>query len=152
MKLLFIRHGEPNYAIDSLTEKGWREAALLAKRTSQWDVTAFYCSPLGRARDTASLTLKEQNREAVTYEWLREFKAPIWDEMMQRKKVPWDFYPEFMNTHTELFHLEHWKDNPVMKEGKVGDEYAWVCEHLDQLLAQYGYIREGHRYIGRAHV
>ena len=29
MKIIFIRHGEPNYEIDSLTEKGWREAELL---------------------------------------------------------------------------------------------------------------------------
>ena len=33
MKIIFIRHGEPNYEIDSLTEKGWREAELLSKRT-----------------------------------------------------------------------------------------------------------------------
>lgn len=26
MKIIFIRHGEPNYEIDSLTEKGWRLA------------------------------------------------------------------------------------------------------------------------------
>ena len=30
MKIIFIRHGEPNYEIDSLTEKGWREAELLS--------------------------------------------------------------------------------------------------------------------------
>ncbi|MFQ9890077.1 MAG: histidine phosphatase family protein [Streptococcus sp.] len=58
MKLIFIRHGEPNYEIDSLTEKGWREAELLSKRTVKWNVTDFYCSPLGRAKDTASFTLK----------------------------------------------------------------------------------------------
>ena len=53
MKIIFIRHGEPNYEIDSLTEKGWREAELLSKRTAKWNVTDFYCSPLGRAKDTA---------------------------------------------------------------------------------------------------
>ena len=26
MKILIIRHGDPDYAADSLTEKGWREA------------------------------------------------------------------------------------------------------------------------------
>ena len=26
MNLIFIRHGDPDYSIDSLTEKGWREA------------------------------------------------------------------------------------------------------------------------------
>ena len=64
MKIIFIRHGEPNYEIDSLTEKGWREAELLSKRTAKWNVTDFYCSPLGRAKDTASFTLKNADREA----------------------------------------------------------------------------------------
>ena len=63
MKIIFIRHGEPNYEIDSLTEKGWREAELLSKRTAKWNVTDFYCSPLGRAKDTASFTLKNAGRE-----------------------------------------------------------------------------------------
>ena len=58
MRIVFIRHGEPDYSKDSLTPKGWREAELLAKRISKWNVSQFYCSPLGRARDTASCTLK----------------------------------------------------------------------------------------------
>ena len=32
MKLLFIRHGDPDYEHDTPTEKGHREAALLAKK------------------------------------------------------------------------------------------------------------------------
>ena len=32
MKILMIRHGEPDYTIDSLTPKGWREAEILAGR------------------------------------------------------------------------------------------------------------------------
>ena len=31
MRLLFIRHGEPDYEKDSLTEKGFREAGYLAE-------------------------------------------------------------------------------------------------------------------------
>lgn len=53
MKIIFIRHGEPDYSIDSLTEKGWREAYALADRIQKWDVKDFYVSPLGRAQDTA---------------------------------------------------------------------------------------------------
>ena len=37
MKIIFIRHGEPNYEIDSLTEKGWREACLLYTSPSPRD-------------------------------------------------------------------------------------------------------------------
>lgn len=32
MKILIIRHGDPDYANDTLTPKGWKEAACLAER------------------------------------------------------------------------------------------------------------------------
>lgn len=147
MKLIFIRHGEPNYEIDSLTKKGWQEAELLAQRVLNWDVSQFYCSPLGRAKDTASCSLKKLNREAITYEWLREFKAPIDDEMMKRtNKAPWDFYPEFLNQNPDLFDLNNWMQNPVLEKGDVGGQYQWVCKNFDHLLEEYGYIRDGYRY------
>lgn len=49
MKLIIIRHGDPDYEHDTLTPKGVREAKLLSERISKLDVKAFYCSPLGRA-------------------------------------------------------------------------------------------------------
>ena len=58
MKLMFVRHAEPWYAIDSLTEKGHREAELLSHRLCKLDVKAFYTSPLGRARETGRYTLE----------------------------------------------------------------------------------------------
>ena len=77
MKLLFIRHGDPDYEHDTLTEKGRREAEYLAERLSKLDITAFYTSPLGRAKDTAAPTLARAGREAEELDWLREFHAPI---------------------------------------------------------------------------
>lgn len=32
MRLIIVRHGDPDYVKDSLTEKGWREAELLSDR------------------------------------------------------------------------------------------------------------------------
>lgn len=60
MKILIIRHGDPDYSIDSLTEKGWREADMLAERIAPLKVKSYYVSPLGRARDTAFATLKKR--------------------------------------------------------------------------------------------
>ncbi len=57
MKLLIIRHGDPDYSIDSLTEKGWKEADLLSKRLAKEKIDAFFCSPLGRAKYTANETI-----------------------------------------------------------------------------------------------
>ena len=73
MELLIIRHGDPDYTIDSLTQKGWKEAEYLSEKLIKMDIKDFYVSPLGRARDTASCTLKKLNREAVVCPWLREF-------------------------------------------------------------------------------
>ena len=53
MRLLIIRHGDPDYAIDSLTEKGWREAELLSERIAKLDVKAFYCSGKGHRQSDA---------------------------------------------------------------------------------------------------
>lgn len=144
MKLIFIRHAEPDYAHDLLTTKGYREAELLGKRAANWEVTDFYCSPLGRAKETSKPTLRLHGREAVTYDWLREFDAPVvsyWDP--NRRQIPWDFYPYYLKEHPELFSPEHWWESPIMQTGKVKEAYDWVCGGLDKLLAAYGYERDG---------
>ena len=64
MKLLIIRHGDPDYSIDSLTPQGRIEAELLSRKMEKIEVAAFYVSPLGRARDTAEYTLKKLGRTA----------------------------------------------------------------------------------------
>lgn len=83
MKLLIVRHGDPDYSIDSLTEKGWREAELLSEKLSKLDIKDFYVSTMGRAKDTASCTLKKMNRTATECDWLREF-----DVLIHRPDVP----------------------------------------------------------------
>ena len=76
MKLIFIRHGEPDYTIDSLTEKGWKEAEILSNRMVKTKMDYIYVSPLGRAKDTAKPTLEKLGRRAIELPWLQEF--PIW--------------------------------------------------------------------------
>lgn len=95
MRIIFIRHGDPDYVHDSLTEKGMREAKLLADRVVNWSVTDFYCSPLGRAQKTASYSLERLHRQATTYEWMKEFSYDVDDPVTGRHGVPWDFMPEY---------------------------------------------------------
>ena len=77
MKILIIRHADPDYSIDSLTEKGKTEAELLSRKLVKSDIKSFYVSPLGRAQHTAEYTLKKLSGKATVCEWLREFHAPI---------------------------------------------------------------------------
>ncbi len=148
MKLVFIRHGDPDYAHDSLTEKGFREAELLSERVRNWkNVTAFYVSPLGRAQRTAEPCLQKSGRTATTLDWLREFFYPIEDAKTGEKCIPWDFMPADWTKEEALFDKDEWSLTPRMRSGEVGAHYRAVCDSLDELLLQYGYRRHGNYYI-----
>ena len=77
MTLIFIRHGDPDYKNDCLTEKGRREAELLALRTEKWQVDGIYVSPMGRARETAQPCLSRMGRSATQFNWLREIPGRV---------------------------------------------------------------------------
>lgn len=147
MRIIIVRHGDPDYSIDSLTETGWKEARLLAERLSKLDVKEFYVSPLGRAQDTAKPTLEKMNRTAITCEWLREFCPAICrPDVTEKRKCAWDWLPADWTVHEEFFDKGAWYTNPVMAEGRVGEEYNWVVDNFDKLLAEHGYVREGAYY------
>ncbi len=150
MKLLIIRHGDPDYEADSLTEKGWREAEYLAERLAKLDVKEFYVSPLGRAKDTASLTLKKMGRTAVECEWLREFAPRIDRPDRREKSIAWDWLPQDWTKDARFYRDDAWYEQEAMKNGKVRQEYEWVAENLDRVIAAHGYRREGRCYRAEA--
>ncbi len=146
MNLIFIRHGDPDYSIDSLTKKGWQEAELLSVRTTKWDVKDFYCSPLGRAKDTASLTLNKLHRTAIIKDWLKEFYVPVKDPENEKDRIPWDFMPKYWTSIPEFYHKDTWYQTPVMQTGEVASEFEKVKKGIDAVLAEHGYERIGNYY------
>jgi len=146
MKLIFIRHAEPDYSIDSLTEKGWREARLLSERVKNWDITDIYCSPLGRAKDTAADSLKALSKEAEIYSWLKEFTVWVKDPITGEKRIPWDFMPDYWTKIPQMYHKDLWMKAPIMEAENVSSAYSEVTEGIDNLLGNYGYVREGGLY------
>jgi probable phosphoglycerate mutase len=107
------------------------------------DVKAFYVSPLGRAKDTASVTLKKMNREAKVLSWLREFHAPIVDKESGEERIPWDLLPADWTKVNEFYDKNLWHTVPVMQSANVIKEAALVCSSLDELLKEHGYQHEG---------
>ena len=146
MKLIIVRHADPDYSIDSLTPTGWKEAELLSERLRKIKVREFYTSPLGRAKDTASLTLAKMNREAITLPWLREFKCQIARPDQPMHKIPWDWLPADWTNVPKHFDRHAWCTTDIMKNGNVDKEYQWVTSELDKLLASHGYVRDNHYY------
>ncbi len=144
MNIVIVRHADPDYSIDSLTPQGRVEAELLSKRISKMDIKNIYCSPLGRARDTAKPSLQKMGREAEILDWLREFPASIIDEM-GNKNVLWDRMPDVWTKYSEHYTKE-WYNSPIYKDTDAKECYEIVCEGLDALIEKHGYKRENGYY------
>ena len=143
MRLILIRHGDPDYEHDSLTEKGFREADLLAVRAKGWKVDDVYVSPLGRAVATSKPCLSVWKKEAPVLDWAKEFYYPV-DDGKGGKRIPWDFFPSEWTGIDENFHENDWVNAQRMLSLK--QEYNNVCRKLDEFLERYGYVREGRAY------
>lgn len=140
MRLIFIRHGDPDYANDNLTEKGKREVECLTKRTCKWEnITQIYCSTLGRAKATAKPTLDKLNKTAIYYDWLQEF--PTWHENSNGEKLrTWDIMPEVYCANPDFLDKDNWCKNDYM--GKmIPERFEQVCKGIDEVLESYGYTR-----------
>jgi len=146
MKLLIIRHADPDYSIDSLTPTGWQEAELLAHRMETLDTKAFYVSPLGRARDTASLTLNRLGREAQVLDWLQEFPAKVQKPDKDESGIAWDWLPQDWAEEEVFYQRDRWMEHPVFQNSDIAPVYRQVVESLDCLLSQHGYVRQGSHY------
>ena len=150
MRLILIRHGDPDYTIDGLTEKGKREAALLAERAKNWQVDDVFTSPLGRAVATAKPCLAAWKKEAKVLDWAQEFFFPEPDRDEKGwLRVPWDFLPADWTGDGENFREAEWLDLP--KFSHVAARYNATCDALDAFLMGYGYRREGRMYRVEAH-
>lgn len=144
MRLLIVRHGEPDYSIDGLTPKGKREVELLAQKLGKMDIKQCYVSPLGRAAMTAAPTLAAlgQSDTAISCEWLKEFPCKI-DRPDKKDTIAWDWVPMDWTSRPHMFDMNAWKTDPIMQAGKVGEEYDRVCGLFDEVLAKHGYVRNG---------
>ena len=136
-----IRHGDPDYANDSLTPRGDREASLLAESTGRFDITHFYVSPLGRAQRTASFLLEKTGKTAVTCDWLQEFYFTIIDEETAKPTIAWDFLPDYFIPNGDLHDKDEWYNTAVMKSGDIAKHYFEVTTAFDKLLEKHGYKR-----------
>ena len=146
MKILIVRHGEPDYEHDTLTSKGWREADCLADRLCREPADAYYCSPLGRARDTAKATLERLRRKAVVLPWLQEFPGTMLNPRTGEASIIWDMLPQYWTRCPEFFERDRWLENPLIQTGESAKCYRDVTEGLDALLAKHGYARRGMLY------
>lgn len=78
MIFYYVRHGDPIYDPDSLTELGHKQAAALSKRFALYGLDEIYCSTSVRAQMTAQPTCDVLNKEKTLLDWANEGYA--WGE------------------------------------------------------------------------
>ncbi len=150
MRILIIRHGDPYYPTDSLTEKGKREAELLSKKLINDGITDIYVSPHGRAKLTAKPTADKLGIEPIELEWLREFPEMLNFEYetdyYKNMKSPWNMPPELWTKDLKIFDINNWRESNLLSGSKVVERYDYICKQFDELVAKYGFIRNGNLY------
>ena len=135
LELYIIRHGDPDYANDTLTEKGWKEAEALVPRLLKIAPTDVYASPRGRAQDTAKPSLKALGMEFSVENWMNESEE----------------YMRFCRSEDALDagYTVTIKDGATLTKD-FSPERTHTLEEMiaasDEFLARHGYVREGMRY------
>lgn len=77
MLLYIIRHGDPIYSTDSLTEKGKLQAEAVGRRMADAKIDQIYSSPMGRARMTAEPACRLLGLDCHIEDWAHEIGEEI---------------------------------------------------------------------------
>ena len=143
MRILVIRHAEPDYNIDSLTPKGHVEAKLLAARLSQYPIQDVYVSPLGRAQETADYYLRRTGKQGETLPWLREFKGKIPDPETGDPRIAWDMKPRIWSALPDMENAGKWMESPALQGFDLHEVWKETTDGMDMLMARYGFKKDG---------
>ena len=139
MEILLIRHGDPDYANDCLTDLGKREALCLADDLEQLEIDDIYVSPLGRAQETCGFTADRKAISPVVMDWLME-RGIIRDGLCL-----WEAPGEiFLRADKRSIQNDRFDLGKIMPEGR--EQFERVRGGFDALLATHGYVRNGDLY------
>ena len=74
MYLYIVRHGDPVYSTDSLTERGRLQAEAVGKRLFHSKIDRIFSSPMGRALETAEPACRLLGLEKTIEPWTHEIE------------------------------------------------------------------------------
>ncbi len=146
MKIVFVRHGHPDYINDCLTQLGHEQAAKAAERLRNEGITVIFSSPYGRAYETAQHTADVLSQSITKLDFMREIKWGSSDgKEVYRDGHPWDTSLYAVSLGYSLMD-EEWTKQPPFCNNTVFSELERVASHADIWLESLGYRREGANY------
>ncbi len=145
MRFLMIRHGEPDYALDCLTDTGKRQAAAAAERLAGEGISAIYASTNGRAMETAGFTAALLRLPVVPLEYMREI---TWGgEGIPDNGHPWTLADRMIDREGYDFYTSDWRKHPYFASNQALKLYDTIAGNIDTLLLKHGYRHEKGRFL-----
>ena len=146
MRIIWIRHGEPDYVNDCLTEQGAVQAKAAAERLREEGIEEIYASPLGRAMETAAAASAVLNLPVQTLPFMRELHWGSLDGTpLFADGHPWNQADEMARQGWNLADPD-WREHPFFANNAVTGEADRVGQEIDGWLLDLGYQRDGAYY------
>lgn len=146
MKIIFVRHGHPDYVNDCLTELGHKQAEAAALRLKDEGIEEVFSSPFGRAVETAQHTARLISKEVTKLDFMREIRWGAMDGCeVYGEGHPWDTSLYALSLGYSLMD-EEWTEKEPFCDNVVFKEIERVAEESDEWLLSLGYKREGANY------
>ena len=144
MLLYIVRHGDPDYEKDSLTERGKLQAEAVGKRMFDAGIDRIFSSPMGRAKETADPACRLLNLEKNIEPWAHE----VGDERMtpfpdgKLKSITFvqnTYYRE--NGNIDLPYDRSFECQGI-NQSKMDVAVKYIEEHGKEFLERLGYKEE----------
>jgi len=143
MRILIIRHADPDYPNDTITAAGHLEAKALAQRLKKEGIDRIYSSPVNRAVHTMQYTAELLGIEPVIEPWTRELSLnPL---MFEGSKIAaWNIPGETVRATQPYPGHEIWRESTPYRD--YVQDYDKLIADSDDFLQRHGYVREDGRY------
>ena len=144
MILYYVRHGDPIYHPDSLTELGHKQANALVKRFSVYGLDKIYASTSNRAKLTAKPTCDALGKEPVLLDWANEHYAWLEftskNEKGERRWLADDPKYKPMLNSTEVYNMGfEWYNHPYFAEFDCKNGTKRINDNTDAFLEELGF-------------
>jgi broad specificity phosphatase PhoE len=145
MRIYIVRHADPIYETDSITEEGQREAEALADYLVEEEgVTHIYSSTMGRAIATATPAADKLGVQVTTRKEFCEFKLEkvelSGDYVPKGKLAVWDIPAEFNRNLDSLSEEERKNVTDIVERAKAHKSVAGLAEFSNEFIKEFGYV------------
>ena len=146
MIFYYIRHADPIYDPDSITEHGKVQAEALADRLQEAKINKIFSSSSTRAVMTAEPAAKKLGLEITAFDWAREDLAGRDFGVVRNGQWNWCFWDDevrqLFNSNNVLRLMDKWYEHECFSEYRFKEGVERINMETDAFFASLGYVHD----------